>query len=208
MRPPDKFIEEYWKLRERMDWANAGLGRGQDVAQGKLLVEDFLGFHEKWRTVIQDTKLRQGLQAAREGMEKLRINLERIFLAHLHEVIEARKDWWTGEQLLKMSVTFISMMKHAPPQLRPELEKIHRDFMKKEFESATYYRDCEAGAEACETTFRKALAGLEVDWPERVDAALRGRLEKLDGPGATDWQAEVEAQSAALGEDRAKIVKH
>jgi hypothetical protein len=184
-----------------MDWAAAGLGRGQDVAQAKLLVEDFHAFYQKWHPVIKVPELYAGLEAAREHIEKNLVRgLERFFLAHLLEVIEAREDWWTSEQLLKMSVNFINVMKHAPPQLRPELEKVHREHMKKEFDPTTYYRDAEADAAAEEAKFRKALAGLEVDWPERVDAALRGRMEQLDGSGATAWQAEVSSKLAALGE--------
>jgi hypothetical protein len=201
MKPPEAFIEEYWKMRERMDWAKAGLGRGQDVAQGKTVLGEFREFYEKWHLLINVPELRAGMEEMHEYMGKtLGRRLENIFLAHLNEVIEARKDWWTSEHLLKMAVTFINMMKHAPPQLRPELEKIHRDYMKKDFEPVTYYQDAEAEAAEEEAKFRKALAGLEVDWPERVDAALRGRLEKLDGTGADDWQAEVAARSAALGE--------
>lgn len=199
MKPPDQFIEEYWKMRERMDWAKAGLGRGQDVAQARLVVEDFREFYEKWHPVITDAEFREGMEAARAGMEKLNTGLEKVFLAHLHEVIEARKDWWTAEQLLKMSINFISMMKHAPPELRPELEKIHRDHMKKEFEPTTYYQDAEAEAAGEEAKFRKALTGLEVDWPERVDAALRARLEQSDGAGADEWQAEVATRVEQVG---------
>lgn len=43
--------------------------------------------------------------------------------------------------------------------------------------------------------------GLEADWPERVDAALRERLEKLDAQAANVWQAEVAAQLEKLEED-------
>lgn len=201
MTPPDEFIEEYWKLRERMGWANAGLGRGQDVAQGKLLLADFREFYAKWHPVINIPELRAGMEATHERIEKtLGVHLEQIFLAHLHEVIEARKDWWTSEQLLKMSPGFINLMKHSPEQLRPGLEKIHRDYMKKDFVPETYYRDAEADAAGEEVKFRKALAGLEVDWPERVDAALRGRLEQLDGGAGTDWQMELATQSTAVGE--------
>ena len=46
-----------------------------------------------------------------------------------------------------------------------------------------------------------------MDWPERVDAALRGRLEKLDVTGANDWQAEVVATQTALGKNRTENVK-
>lgn len=201
MNPPDVFFEEYWKMREHIDWAEAGLGRGQDVAQGKMVLGEFREFYEKWHPIINVPELREGMEEMHEHMEKsLGRHLPQIFLAHLHEVIEARKDWWTAEQLLKMSVNFINLMKHAPPQMRPELEKIHRDYMKKEFEPVTYYQDAEAAAAEEEAEFRKALAGLEVDWPERVDAALRGRLEKLDATGANDWQAEVVATQTALGE--------
>jgi hypothetical protein len=200
MKPPDEFIEEYWKMRDRLDWAEAGLGRGQDVAQGKTMLEEFRAFYEKWHPVINVPELREGMEEMHTHMEKtLGRHLEQLFLAHLHEVVEARKDWWTSEQLLKMSVNFIALMKHAPEQLRPGLEKIHRDYMKKEFEPTTYFQDAEAGAAEEEAKFRKALVELEVDWPERVDSVLRERLEKLDGTGANDWQAEVSSQSAALG---------
>jgi len=198
-RPPEAFIDEYWKMRERMDWANAGLGRGQDVAQGKTFLGEFRDFYARWHEVITFPELREGMETMHRHIEKtLGVHLEQIFLAHLHEVIEARKDWWTGEQLLKMSVNFIALMKNAPPQMRPELEKIHRDFMKKDFEPETYYRDAEADVAENEANFRKALAGLEVDWPERVDAAMRERLEKLDGTGANEWQAEVAAHMEKL----------
>jgi hypothetical protein len=194
MKPPDEFIEEYWKMRERMDWAQAGLGRDQDLAQGKTVLGEFREFFEKWHPVITIPELREGLEEMHAQLEKtLGWHLEGIFLAHLHEVIEARKDWWTGEELLKMAATFINLMKHAPPQLRPGLEEIHRDFMKKDFDPETYYRDSVAEAATVEAEFRQALVELAVDWPERVDAALRARLEKLDGPAANAWQAEVAA---------------
>jgi hypothetical protein len=120
MKPPDAFIEEYWEMRERMDWAAAGLGRGQNVAQAKLLVEDFRAFYQKWHPVIKVPELCAGLEAAREHIEKnLARGLEKVFLAHLLEVIEAREDWWTSEQLLQMSINFINMMKHAPPTITP-----------------------------------------------------------------------------------------
>lgn len=199
MKPPDEFIDEYWQMRERMAWAEAGLGREQDVALGKAFLQEFRDFYEKWHPVIQIAELRAGLEEMREHLERtLGRHLEQIFLSHLHEVIEARKDWWTGEQLFKGSVNFIALMKHAPEQLRPGLEQIHRDYMKEEFEPTKYFQDAEASAAGAEADYRKALVGLEVDWPERVDAALRERLEKLDGKGANEWQVEVEAQSAAL----------
>jgi len=45
------------------------------------------------------------------------------------------------------------------------------------------------GAE--EEKFCKALEGLEVDWPEQMDATLRERLRTLDGPGANVCPAEL-----------------
>ena len=134
-RPPEAFIDEYWRMRDRLDWAESALGRGQDVAQAKTVVEEFRAFYQKWHLVITIPDLRQGMEAAHARMEKtLGRGLEKIFLAHLHEVIEARKDWWASEQLFKMSVNFIALMKHSPPEMRPELEKIHRECMKEEFE--------------------------------------------------------------------------
>ena len=84
MNPPDEFFDEYWKMRERMDWAKAGLGRGQDVAQAKLLVADCREFYAKWHPVIHVPELRAGLEAVNEHVEKkLGAHLEQLFLSHL-----------------------------------------------------------------------------------------------------------------------------
>ena len=186
-------------MRERMEWAQASLGRGHDVAQGKTFRDEFLQFHDKWHPVITDAELREGMEAVRAGVERtVGRGLEKIFLTQLHEVIEARRDWIVGELLLKTSVSFIGLMKEAPPELRPGLEKIYRDSMGMDFDPATEFQDAEAGASEHEATYRKALATLEVDWPERIDAALRRRLEHLDGPAAEAWQAELDAQLEKL----------
>ena len=51
-------------------------------------------------TVITIPELREGMEEMHAHIEKtLGWHLEGIFLSHLHEVIEARKDWWTGDEL-------------------------------------------------------------------------------------------------------------
>ncbi|HUB88030.1 MAG TPA: hypothetical protein VMB22_09080 [Verrucomicrobiae bacterium] len=194
-RPPQAFIDEYWQMREHMQWAKSALGRGQDVPLAKTTMAEFRAFYDRWHPLIEDPELRAGMETMRKGMEEsLGRHLELVFLTQLNDVIEARKDWFIAEELLKASISFIALMKEAPLQMRPELEKIHRDYMKKEFEPEQYYREAEADAAEEESKYRKALAGLETDWPERADAALRGRLEKLDTRAANAWQAEVSAK--------------
>src|SRR5882672_5834225 len=130
MKPPDEFFEDYEQMRERMEWAQASLGRGHDLAQGKTFLEEFRHFHEKWYPVITDPEIREGMDAACAGLEQtVGRGLEKMFLTQLHEVIDARMDWQVGELLLKTSVSFIGLMKEAPPELRPGLEKIYRDSM-------------------------------------------------------------------------------
>ena len=198
MKPPEEFFEDYQNMRTHLEWAQAGLGKGDDVAQGKLAVAGFREFYEKWQPKIRDPELRDGVEAVRESVARLQRQLERIFLAHLHEVIEARSDWWVSEQLFKSSLAFIKLMAVVPPQMRSDLEKIHRDSMGEEYEPTAEYQDAEASANESEAKFRKALAAFEIDWPERVDAAMRARFEQLDGNGANLWQAEVAAQAEKL----------
>jgi len=126
--------------------------------------------------------------------------LETIYLMHLLEVIEAREEWWVAEKLLESDVIFIKLMKLAPPELRPEMEKIHRDHMGKDFEPISYYQQSEADTVESEAKYRKALAGFEVDWEERIDAALREKLGIADGVNYEEWQAEVSAQIAKVGQ--------
>src|ERR1035438_1123835 len=113
MKPPDEFSTEYWQMRERMDWLLAGGIDGEDIGKAKLFVGYLLEFYEKWQPVITDPELSRGLKIARTGFEGLRAKLEKIYWAHLHEVIEARKEWANAEAIFKAVV--------AVPVLRREM---------------------------------------------------------------------------------------
>ncbi|MCX6896268.1 MAG: hypothetical protein NTZ16_12380 [Verrucomicrobia bacterium] len=185
MKPPQEFIDEYWQMRERMDWLRAGGIDGKDIGKAKLFVGYLLEFHEKWQPVIQDPELRRGLKAARAGFEALRAKLEAVYWAHLHEVIEARKEWFLAESIFQALVAVTVLRREMPEKLRPEFEKVLAEHSSGGiFDAEKEYRETEQDVTEAEAKFRKALAGLEVDWPERVDAALRTRLEALDGDKA------------------------
>ncbi len=183
-----------------MKWLQQALGRGEDVGAGRAFIAEFRDFYNRWHLVIQDKQLAAAMEIVRREIDTgLGRKLEKIYFAHLHEIVEKRKDCWIGEQLLKGTLHFINLMKHSPPEMLPELQNVYREHMKKEFVPETCYRDAETDCALNEKDFRKALAGLAADWPERVDAALRERLEKLDADGANAWQTELVAQQAALG---------
>jgi len=199
MNPPGEFLEQYWQMRERMQWAEFALERGNDVAQARSIVDEFHSFYDRWRPGLQEAAICAALDEVREHIDTaLRPGLEALFLERLGQVLEAYNDWWMSEKSFQLSIAFISLMKHAPPQLRPELERIHRQYMEKEFDPETHYRDSERDAIEEEAKFRNALAGLEADWPDRMDAATRERLNKLDGADARAWQAEVQQKLATL----------
>ena len=203
MMPPQEFADEYWQMRERLDWLMAGgiVGGqdGKDLSKAKLFVAGLQEFYEKWQPVIQDPKLSRGLKTVRGRFEGLRVKLEKIYWAQLHEVIEARKGWASAEAIFKALVAITVLRKEMPEHLRAEFEKTIRDRETgASFDAETYYRLTEQNASVAEAKFRKELTGLAVDWPERVDAALRERLEQADMAGANQWQAEVVAQQNAV----------
>jgi hypothetical protein len=201
--PPDEFIEEYQQMRERMDWVAATLGRGQDLAQAKEFVALILDFFNKWEPVITIPSICEGMKNFRERVEsKLVVTLEKIYLAHLNEVLNARREWIVGELFLKAAISFAGLMKESPPELRPQLEEIHRTHMGCEYDPEADYRETEADTAAKETAYRKALASFRVDWGERVDAAMVARLENLDIESLNAWQAEINAQNLALNSPR------
>jgi hypothetical protein len=197
MNPPQKFADEYWQMRERMDWLTAG-GITEDIGKAKLFLGEFFEFHQKWQTQITDAKLSKGLKISHQAMDGLRVKLEKIYWAHLHEVITARKEWLLAEGIFKALVAVTVLRREMPEKLRPEFEKILADHSPGGFDAEKEYRETEQDVTEAEAKYRKALTGLEVDWPERVDAALRERLEKLDGNGAEAWLAEVVTQQNAV----------
>ena len=199
-QPPGDFVEEYWQMSERLKWAEAALGRGQDVAQAKLIFEQFEEYYQKWRSHIKEPEVRAGLDQALEAMKPLRRNLERIALFHLQEVIEARRDWCVSELIFQGVVATIGLRKEMPEHLKAEFEEVLRDRATGEsFDSEKEFRDCEQRATEAQAKFRKALVKYEIDWPERVNVAVRERLEKLDVEGANIWQHELAAQIEKLG---------
>jgi hypothetical protein len=200
-RPPGDFLEEYWQMSERLEWAHAAFERGQDLAQPKLTFEQFEEYYQKWRSHIKEREVCAGLDQAREVMQRLRRELERTALRQLQKLIEARKDWCVSELMFQGVVATIGLRKSMPEHLKAEFEQVLRDPKTGEsFDSEREFREAEQRANQAQAKFRKALVEFEIDWPERVDAALHERLEELGGEKANAWHAELAAQIANLGE--------
>ena len=195
--PPDEFWEDYVKVRTHFEWAEISMRGGDvDIPQAKLVVEKFGAFLRQWQSRIKDAEIAEVLTRLVAWQENLALCIERTWFEQLQQALEARRDWRVSELLFKASINYAALIKECPPHLLPELKRIYSDSMGKEYDPAEDFRDADASAEESEAKFRKELAKLECDWPERVDAALRERLGKVDERALAEWQKEV---AGALG---------
>jgi hypothetical protein len=198
MNLPDGFADEYWQMRERFQWA---VQRGNDlgVPETKLTVEDLEAFFTRWRGKVGIPEFENGMKVVAEAVEcGLRRKLEHIYLLHLRELVEAREDWVVSEHLFKSSTAHIQIMKHAPAQLLPELERIYREHMGCEFDPTNEFRRAEASVVEYEKKYRQCLAEMEVDWSERLSPAIRQRLASTDLSDLRAWMAELDQKLAEI----------
>lgn len=138
----------------------------------------------------------EGLREFAKIVSAFEMILERDAAEKLLAALEKRGDCVIGELLLKGSVNFIAVMNLAPEELRPEMLKIYRDSMGKEFDPETEYRDSEAGAEKNQRDFEKAWGTFAADWPERATPELRERVHTVWGEPLGQWKGELEAKIA------------
>ena len=201
MNAPDQFFDEFEPLQERIRWAQACLGTDKQIAQGKMMLEEFREFFGKWRPQITGhAEVSRMMDDLFQKMNTMERHLHQVFWTHLNVVVGARKEWAVAEAMLQALVAITVLRREMPEKLRPGFEQILRDHSDGEFDAEQAYRETEQDVTEAEDKFRKALAGLEVDWPERVDAALRERLEKLEIAGANDWQSQIGGEIKKLAD--------
>jgi hypothetical protein len=206
MRPPQQFFDDLDRLCAHFDWLGLALGRGddEDAPKCKVIAAEFHEFDQRWRAMLVEPEVRDALERVREIISALDGKLTELFLKRLHQVVAARKDWLQSEAILKAVVAITVLRREMPEHLRAEFEETIRDRETGEsFEGERHFRECEKGSAEAEIEFRQSLAGLAVDWPERVDAALRERLEKLDADGAKAWEAQIALEMEKSAEKEA-----
>jgi hypothetical protein len=197
MNLPDGFSEEYAVMRERFEWAHLR-GSDLDVPAAKLAVEDIDGFLQRWRGKVGIPEMETGMSAVAAWVERMNGQFDLIFLSHLREVVEARREWLVAELTFKAEQQCIWLIQHGPPQLRPGLEQIHREHMGREFDPAVEFRETEAHADQRERQYRQALAGLEVDWPERLTPQIRQRFAQPEPADFAAWVDDLNEKASAL----------
>lgn len=200
MNAPAGFAEEFETIRQRVEWGQATLGSDNHLAHDKIFIEEFRAFYRKWQPRLHDPELRRLLETMHRNIETdFAPKLEAVFWSKLNLVIAAREEWRGAEVLFRASVTVATFLQKMPDDMRAKIVAASREpEIAALLDGERAYREAEEMVNESEAGFRKDLAELEVDWPERVDAALRQRLEQLDNAGAEAWRAEIAAQLEKL----------
>jgi hypothetical protein len=200
MNAPEGFAEEFDIIRQRVEWGLATLGSENHLAHDKIFIEEFRVFYRKWQPLLQDPELREPLEIMHRNIESdFAPKLEALFWSKLKVVIGGRAEWLAAETLFRASVTVAAFLRDMPEEMRAKIMAASREpNIAALLDGERTYREAEQMVNESEAGFRKDLAEFEVDWPERVNTALRQRLEQLDAQGIKAWQAEIEAELIKL----------
>lgn len=194
-----QFVKEYDVFREHYEWFSQRSAAGNltipDTKEGVVELREFV---DRWAGKTGLAEMDEGLRSLTTHIVHMEQMLEKDAIEKLMMVLEKRGDWVIGEELVKAGVHFIKIMKHAPAVLRPQLLKIHRDFMKKEFDPETFYWESEEDTEKNREEFEQAWRIYVADWPERATPELRQRVSTVQGEPLGKWKGELQTALAKL----------
>ncbi len=193
---PEGFHREFEPLRQRFAWLEVQRDR-ITIAELRELHGLTCAFVDRWqpqRFVHPPT--RALLASLRKYTQNMVRQMELHFLASLQEAIETRLAVVRAQAFLEAEVAMSGLAKI--PEVRPEIERIHREHMGRAYVPEREYRESEADADAAEAAFRKSMAEFAADWPDRLDAALRQRLLEADGAALRAWWEEIGREVALL----------
>ncbi len=178
-------------MRTRLHWA---VQRGDqiDMQHARITTEEVGEFLERWNGRVPIPEVEAELRRVQAWVNHMERHLEKLFLTHLLEVLELRREWEIAEAFLRASTAFIRIMKEAPAHLLPQLEAIYRNQMHREYDAGTEYQESVAQAEAGEAAYKKTSQEFEVDWGNRFTAALRKRLNSLTLAQTQNWMEEIQ----------------
>ena len=190
-------MQEYTALRERWKSIQRGV-QIHDVPQLKLSLKVARDFLDRWQSKSNEPAIERTLSELREKNRRITAVLESWFLEALHRVIDKRVGWLIAENRLRFAVEYIHAVQNAPWVLEAPLRAFFFEEFGYEFRAEDLYRQSEAVADRCERGYKKAFAALTADWPERVNADLRGRLSATDPRQLRKWKATLPMPSLNL----------
>lgn len=200
MNAPEGFAEEFEQIRQGVEWGLATLGSDNHLAQDKIFVAGFRAFYRKWRLLI-DPELRAPLEILHRKLEAdFAPKMEALYWTSLNLVLAARATWLVSEELFRATIPVAVYLRDLPGETRAKMiaASANPAGTSALLSGERAYREAEETVIEAETVLRKDLAHLEADWPERVDAAFRERLDKADGAGIMLWQAEIAVELEKL----------
>lgn len=191
MKPlPPAFRRDYARLRERQRWRNLTPDASIGVLEAREQTAELDEFLRRWQAQIAQPAVRAVLNEVRAYVNRLQTKLREIRRLDHWELLEARIDWRLAHELIAVSVKYIEVMKHAPPGVRPEMERVYREHMGRDFDPEHEYRDTVAHADQCEADFHRRWRQFQELWPEDATPAVHHRLLHDAIPDLRAWQAE------------------
>lgn len=190
MIAPGKWIEEYLASKERCEWAARGL-QDNDVVQAKLTLDDLRGFVQRWHQYPDDELLEKALEDVCENALEIESQLESRYRSALRHLIQGRLLLLTEQHAFRNAVAYLKMIRITPEFMQSKLKEVLREYQADQFDSERFYRASEQRLDERENDFKHALAGFQLDWPEKLTDEVRHRLNDWNLDLLARWKSDL-----------------
>jgi len=161
----------------------------------KDLIRELRAFLTRWDGQLAHFSDQATVETFRRQLHGMERHVEGLYLASLHELVEARREWKLAETFLEAAVALNELIKVTPAHLLPELEAALRGKGPEAYDAARSFRAAMTEADEYEVAYRRLRREFEADWSERLNDPL---FQSIDAGDVTTARPLIEAAAEKI----------
>ncbi len=205
MKIPQAFHREFTRWRGTFaDARKRATAEGGDVFDLRPSIGEFRRLYERWHPRL--LRFPHALRALENMESVLSGTLERAFTLQLLDVVRACLALRAAEVCVAATMETLDAMQGATEEELIEHRRQQREALGEEIDADRDLAKAEEDVYEGEQLMADRLSVLAAAWPDRVNAALRERLDRLDVKSAEQWAKKLSEHADALNGGPAQAV--